>query len=200
MANKKLKCKHCCDYFPREGMIRAPAGNFHSAECVYTWSQEKQRKEREKAYKKLKRERHEAAKKKTRNRSWYYRNLQALINQYVVHVRDKDKPCYTCGSASAAQYHAGHRYHAGRGGADPRRFMLENLHKQCVHCNNYNGGRPVEYDAALASEYGQEFVEHLSCKVNFNPLKEQYPTFEDIEADIEKYRKLLRDNGLTPRA
>jgi hypothetical protein len=36
--------------------------------------------------------------------------------------------------------------------------------------------------------------------VNFKPLKEQYPTFEDIEADIEKYRKLLRDNGLTPRA
>ena len=130
---------------------------------------------------------------------WFIR-LQILVNQWVVHVRDKDKPCYTCGTSNPnIKYDCGHRHHAGRGGGDRRRFILENLHKQCsVQCNQHGGGMPVEYDIALNIEYGDGFADELKCVVNYPELKDQFPTWQDIEAEIIRYRKLLRAEGLTP--
>ncbi len=140
-------------------------------------------------------------KKELTTRSQWYSRLQALVNQFTTKVRDVNKGCYTCGKTNDVKYDAGHRYHAGRGGGDRRRFVLENLHKQCsVQCNQHGGGMPVEYDKALDVEYGEGFAEYLKCEANYPTLKEQFPTWQDIEAEIIRYRQLLRDNGIKPNA
>jgi hypothetical protein len=151
---------------------------------------------KEKAVKK----RHKAREKELLPITKWRSKLQTVVNQWVVHVRDKGKGCYTCGTEDPSiKYDAGHRHHAGRGGADNRRFLLSNIHKQCsVQCNQYGSGKPREYDKALDEEYGEGYADFLNCPVNFPSLKEQFPTWHDIEKEIDRYRFLLRENGIKP--
>ena len=62
----------------------------------------------------------------------------------------------------------------------------------------HGSGMPVEYDIQLDIEYGEGFADKLNCVANYPTLKEQFPTWQDIEAEIIRYRKLLRAEGLTP--
>ena len=134
-------------------------------------------------------------KKELLTRSQWYNLLKTQIHRWIVHVRDKDKGCYTCGKTDpSVKYDCGHRHHAGRGGGDRRRFIEENLHKQCsVNCNQHGSGMPVEYDKALDLEYGEGFAEKLSCVNNYPTLKELLPTHHDIELEIIRYKKKLKE-------
>ena len=197
MANSKRKCKNCGERVRDYIIVNNSAYcNFEAAVSYANKNKAIGKKIIQKAQKKkdLKRI------KELMTRPKWYMKLQALVNQWIVHVRDKDKPCYTCGTVNPnIKYDAGHRHHAGRGGGDRRRFLEENIHKQCsVVCNQHGGGMPVEYDAALNEEYGQGFSNKLSCVSNYPELKEQFPTWQDIEVQIKKYRSLLRAEGLTP--
>lgn len=136
--------------------------------------------------------------KELKTRSEWYNTLQALVNQYVAKVRDKNKPCCTCGTAKpGTKYDAGH--FIPRKEADPRRFELTNIHKQCsVICNQHGSGKRAEYRDFIREKYGQEHLDWLECEVNHKPLKEQFPHWSDIEVEIKRYRKLLRESGITP--
>ena len=199
MPNKR-RCRHCKEYFaPDAGMVINGGFYCSRAHAVeYSIRQMPQMKQKMQAERK---KQDRARKKALEPRSRKYAKLQRLVNQYVIHVRDKDKPCYTCGTTNPfIKYDAGHRYHAGRGGGDRRRFMLENIHKQCsVNCNQHGGGMPAEYDKALAKEYGQDFVAWLGNQSNHPTLKERFPTPQDIEEEIARYRKMLREHHLKPR-
>lgn len=210
MPVAKLKCKFCKEYEYREKIIKTPYGKFCSKDHAYSFSQDKLNNGKAKKLSKLKQM--QVKKEKTRKLKDRHRlkelksitkwrsNLQTLINQWIVHVRDKNKHCYTCRTKEHnIKYDAGHRYHAGRGGADRRRFVLENIHKQCsINCNKYGGGKPREYDIALDKEYGDGFADYLNCESNYPTLKEQFPLWQDIEKEILRYRSILRDSGINP--
>lgn len=193
------KCRSCREEFkPHSSTQRAC-----SISCAIAIAKADEKK----AFDRETRERKQAFDRETRRRkeqlltrNQLFSRLQKLVNQYVVHVRDKHEPCFTCGTQNPnIVYAAGHRYHAGRGGADRRRFVLENIHKQCnVVCNNHGSGIPAEYDRALAEKYGEDFPGYLSCESNYPTLKEQFPTKEDIKREIARYRKVLRENSLRP--
>lgn len=189
-------CKICRDKFEAKYFLQKAC---FKPVCLAEWSKIDRE---DKASKKVKTQR---KKDKTRLKelkppSEWFNKLRPLVHQWIVHVRDKDKPCYTCGTENPnIKYDAGHRHHAGRGGGDRRRFLPENIHKQCsMQCNQHGGGMPKEYDIALDAEYGPRFSDKLMCVANYPTLKEQFPTWQDIEAEILRYRKLLRDAGLTP--
>lgn len=133
-------------------------------------------------------------------RTYWYGRLQTVINQWVVHVRDKDKPCCTCGTLSQSiKYDAGHCFPVGRGGRDPRRFEPMNLHRQCsVQCNVHGSGMRHEYERFLIAEYGQDKFDWLRNESNFPLLKDRYPDIESIKGEIAKYREILRANGIRP--
>ena len=185
-----------------ENAIRAPVGKFCSNECRYIYAMDKNNQKRlqakgkaikQKAANKKSRE----DKKKSRTRSQWFSMLQFLVNQYVRDIRDKDKGCYTCGTNSPdIEYHAGHWVPQKR--SDSRRFVLKNIHKQCNKCNTYLGGMPLEYRQHMIADYGLGYVEWLKADKNHPDLKLQFPTWQDIEAEILKYRKLIREAGLTP--
>lgn len=170
-----------------------------SKDSMIKWAIANQAKGRNKI-KKVERKATRQRTKELMTRIQWFSKLQRLINQWVVHVRDKGKPCYTCGTSKPnIKYDCGHRWHAGRGGGDRRRFILENLHKQCsMQCNQFGGGMLREYDLALDIEYGEGFADKLACVANYPELKEQFPNWQDIEAEIIRYRAILRDNGIKP--
>ena len=110
--------------------------------------------------------------------------------------RDRNEPCCTCGTTNPnIKYDAGH-FHTKKARPDIR-FELKNIHKQCSqNCNVYGSGRRNEYEKFIAKKYGQNQVDKLA---RVGPsLKEQFPNWQDIEAEIVRYRKLLRSVGVKP--
>ena len=136
--------------------------------------------------------------KEAMTRTEWYDKLQKLVNQYVLHVRDKDKPCCTCGKSKASvKYDAGH--YRSRGACSELRFELNNIHKQCsVICNQVGSGMRAEYILFIKEEYGDQVLDWLDGP--HVSLKTVFPHWSDIEKEILKYRKLLRDNGVKPSA
>lgn len=140
---------------------------------------------------------HKKRKKETMKMSEWFDKLQKLVNQYVLHVLEKDAPCRTCGTTNNIKYDAGH--FRSRGSCPELRFELTNIHKQCsVQCNGFKSGARAEYNEFIISHYGKEHYDWLIGP--HKPLKEQFPHWSDVEKEIIRYRKLLRDNGLKPNA
>lgn len=126
---------------------------------------------------------------KNKSRSDWLDDLQKLVNQYVK-IRDKGKPCCTCGTTKDVQYCAGH--YLSRGARPELRFVLTNIHLQCnFHCNNHLSGNRAEYDKFIISTYGQD---HYNFLVGPYPsLKELFPHIDDIRSEMSRYRALIKD-------
>ena len=134
--------------------------------------------------------------KEVRPMSEWHDHLQSVVNQWVVHVRDKNKPCCTCGTENPnIVYAAGH--YRSRGSCPELRFELTNIHKQCnVQCNQIKSGARCEYRAFIAYNYGSDHLNWLDGP--HKPLKEQFENWQEVEQEIKHYRKLLREAGIKP--
>lgn len=209
MANRRKKCKRCGEYHDAESGVQLPAGFFCSKEHAIEHGIEASRKrserlraravraQAEEAKNAAKRDRERIAKrKKELNRSHHLDQLQKLVNQWVVHVRDKDKPCCTCGTTNPfIKYDAGH--YRSRGACPEARFILTNIHRQCsVRCNVHGSGMRSEYIDFIRAEYGREHLDWLDGP--HQSLKELLPDADAIDAEMARYRKMLRDAGLKP--
>lgn len=210
MANSKKKCKFCLQYIPFETGVKMPVGFFcnddHMFKFINKKRDEKIAKQKEKA-KKMNSDFAKVAvlpkakqKEYLMSRTDWYDKLQKLVNQYVVHVRDVGKPCCTCDTTKPnLKYDAGHCF--TRGARSELRYELTNLHIQCSNnCNLNNSGFQSKHKEFIASKYGAEHLAKLEDRTQWKSLKEQFPNTEDIKNEILRYRKILRDNGLTPRA
>lgn len=205
MANSQRKCKRCGEYKPASDGVRTPAGFFcchaHAVEFAIAKSQAAAKRKAAAARKAQEAERKMSAsanrkRKNELNRSAHLDKLQALINQWVVHVRDKNQPCCTCGTTNPnIKYDCGH--FLSRGARPELRFELTNMHRQCsTVCNVYGSGKRAEYTEFIRSKYGQE---HLDWMNGPHPLlKEQLPDADAIDAEIAKWRKKLREAGVRP--
>ena len=83
------------------------------------------------------------------------------------------------------------------------RFENTNIHKQCSQqCNVFGRGMPVEYDEFIIKKYGIGHYNWLNtkflCHKPHPTLKEQFPTWQDIEEEINKYAEILREHGIKP--
>jgi hypothetical protein len=205
----KSKCKFCSDRKETSKGIKTPAGFFCNVDHAFKYGNAKKeigrkkltsaKAKEKKLHEKKERQRIKGKLKELRPRKYWYDKLQSLINQYITKVRDVNETCCTCNTANLnSAYDAGHFF--TRGARSDLRFELTNIHKQCVNCNQYNGGKPKEYADFIVLKYGREHLEWLECEVNHKPLKEQFPHWTDIEKEIVRYRKMLRDNGINPAA
>ena len=178
------KCKGCGKKCERKGLI-AICGRDECFRIVAKMAQEKARKAKEKKFKARTRELREKAK----TRAEWFADLQKEVNAYV-RYRDKDEPCCTCGTRNDIKYDAGH--YRSRGACKELRFELTNIHKQCsVRCNQHGSGMRAEYRDFIIRKYG---ADHLAWLDGPHPsLKEQFPTIDDIRAEIARYRKLNRE-------
>ena len=81
------------------------------------------------------------------------RELQRTFNKYI-RLRDKGKPCISCGRPLREKYDAGHCFSVG---AYPNlRFNEDNVHGQCVSCNQHKHGNVTEYTINLPKRIGYE--------------------------------------------
>ena len=181
------KCKGCGKKCEPSGVV-----TLCSYECARIVAEKadkkvKQEKVRKaKAVKKAFKARTRELKEKAKTRAEWFADLQKEVNAYV-RYRDKDEPCCTCGTRNDIKYDAGH--YRSRGACKELRFELTNIHKQCaIQCNMYGSGMRAEYRDFIIRKYG---ADHLAWLDGPHPsLKEQFPTIDDIRAEIARYRKL----------
>tara|TARA_R110000772_G_scaffold106420_3_gene208370 strand:- start:5205 stop:5729 length:525 start_codon:yes stop_codon:yes gene_type:complete len=138
-------------------------------------------------------------KKELMSRGAWYQKLQQVKNKWITKVRDVDEFCCTCPTQNDVKYDAGH--YIAVGSNMDLRFEETNIHKQCsVQCNQFGRGMPVQYDEFIKQKYGVGHYSWLNtkflCHKPHPTLKELFPTWQDIELEIIRYRKLLKDAGV----
>jgi len=88
----------------------------------------------------------------------HLQDTQKVCNEYI-RLRDKGKPCISCGRHHLGQMQAGH--YRSVGAARHLRFNEDNIHLQCAPCNNHKSGNAIEYRINLVKRIGLERVEAL---------------------------------------
>lgn len=172
---KPKKCKVCKEKF--EPM--RPLQMVCSPKCGYEYA----KKQEEKKWKKRKGE----IKDSLKTKADYIKELQTVVNKYV-RLRDKDRGCISCGTPLKGKYDAGHFFSVGN--YPELRFQPDNIHAQCVHCNQYRGGNLHEYRENLLKRIGEDKFKELE---ELKGKARQYTIPELIELKEifkEKIRKL----------
>lgn len=85
---------------------------------------------------------------------------QRAVNRYVS-LRDREKPCISCGKPAAAGGVRNASHFKSVGSNSALRFHLWNIHTSCYRCNVELSGNLGEYYPRLAERIGIEKVEFL---------------------------------------
>ena len=107
------------------------------------------------------------------------KKAQDTFNKWI-RQRDAEKGCISCGSQID---HAGHYFSSGHYSA--LTFDEQNVHGQCLRCNNFLHGNLVFYRMGLVNRYGDEYVKGLESKSNQRVKKYDRVELEEI---IKKYK------------
>lgn len=115
------------------------------------------------------------------------KKAQTAFNTFI-RARDAGKLCISCGTPLNNEpntYDAGH--YRSVGSAPNMRFVEENCHGQCKHCNNYLAGNHVEYRKRLVERIGLQAVERIEADQTVRKY-----TREGLEEIAKHYRAEAR--------
>jgi hypothetical protein len=114
-----------------------------------------------KAKNKQEREQFKERKAKLKTNGERKATAQSALNRWVVHGRDKDQPCISCGKFHAGVNQGGH--YRSRGSAPHLALDPRNVHRQCAPCNVYLHGNLINFRIGLVNRYGLAYVEALEA-------------------------------------
>ena len=109
-----------------------------------------------------------------------FKKAQKVFNTYI-RQRDNDT-CISCGSKLVGKYDAGHFWSSG--GHKYLTFNEDNVHSQCVYCNQHKHGNLIEYRKNLINKIGKEKYLYLQSVKD----KVYKPTREELKEIIEIYK------------
>lgn len=179
---KEIKPKECVvcgeDFMPFKTTEKVC-----SLTCALAYAKSDVDKKNAKAWRKEKKIRKEGLK----THKDYLNDLQKVFNEFI-RVRDKGKPCVSCGCIVNGNGHASHFFSVG---SHPNvRFNEDNVHVSCVECNLHRHGNLAEYSLRLPRRIGQERFDMLVVKAKQSLLKLSIP---EIKEKIEYYRSKIRE-------
>ena len=181
-----MRCKICRTEFTRRSMTHKTCSTDCALAYVAVQNSKKLKKKQmaDRKETKLKLE-------KLKTRSQYLEDTQKACNG-LVRTRDlkAGHGCISCGSmTSYPRWQAGHLFSVG---AHPnRRFNLDNIHLQCVHCNMHLGGSALKFYAALVVRIGRERVEKLES--DNAPAKWTIPELIEMKKKFQQMKKELEN-------
>lgn len=115
----------------------------------------------------------------------YMKIAQQVFNNYI-RERDKYKPCISCGSISGKR-DAGHFFSVGN--YPSVRLHEDNVHSQCVHCNQFRGGNIHEYRFNIKKKIGEKRFEQLDEEAH----RSKKYTIPEIKQLIKHYKIKLNE-------
>jgi hypothetical protein len=170
---KLRKCKVCRQPFEKRSMSHIAC----SVECArIIVSQANEKVERKETA-----ERREAIKPRAK----WLAEAQAAFNGFI-RARDALLPCVSCGRFHLGAHDAGH--YRSVGAMPALRFHEDNVHRQCVPCNQHKAGNILEYRLGLIAKIGVERVTFLE-----GPHGAMKYTIEDAKAIKATYKAKLKE-------
>lgn len=156
--SKPSKCKVCGSEFTKT----RPLQKVCSPVCALELSRKLAAR---KAAKQVQQDRKETRQKldAMRTKPQLTRLAQVAFNAFI-RARDAGKPCISCDTILSNEpntFDAGH--YRSVGSAPHMRFVEDNVHGQCKHCNNYLAGNHVEYRKRLVERIGLQAVESIEA-------------------------------------
>lgn len=119
------------------------------------------------------------------------RKATEIFNEFI-RLRDSNNGMFTCISCRMIKdmgtMNAGHYMSAGNHGAT--RFHEDNVHGQCVKCNNFLSGHLEQYRKHLIDKIGLEKVEALELRARMVCKIDRYTLVEIIEKYTLKVAQL----------
>jgi len=106
------------------------------------------------------------------------------VFQKWIRMRDKDKPCISCGSVSSTVWDGGHYKKAEIYSGVI--FHENNVHLQCGKCNRFLGGNELNYRDGLIAKIGEQAVIELEKLADTTRMKRY--TNEEFEQIKLKYK------------
>lgn len=181
------KCKACKKHFEHFNSLAKAC----SVECAIKIAEsDRVKKEARQKSNEIKRVRLKLKALSANDRPKALREAQKVVNAYI-RLRDKDKPCISCGRHHQGQYHAGH--YRSVGSCPELRFNELNIHKQCMPCNSHLSGNLIEYRKRLIKKIGLDKVELIE-----NYQQDKKLTIDEIRAIESEFKlkiKELKANG-----
>lgn len=135
---------------------------------------------------KIKKEKVRKAKEELLTTSDYIKLAQQVFNKWI-RIRDKDQNCISCGSQLGRKYDAGHFWSAGS--HSNVRFNENNVHAQCVACNQHKHGNLIAYQKGLIAKIGEENYAELEYRAHITHFWDK----EELKELIKIYKKKIKD-------
>lgn len=179
---KLVKCKVCKCVYTKTRPLQAVCSPLCALEMARKVSDKAQAQEMAKERKET-RQKLDAMQTKPQ----LVKKAQTAFNAFI-RARDSGKPCISCGTPLSNEpntYDAGH--YRSVGSAPHMRFVEDNCHGQCKHCNNYLAGNHVAYRQGLIDRIGLPAVEQIEA----NQTLRKY-TREGLEEIAQHYREQAR--------
>ena len=110
---------------------------------------------------------------------------QTYFNSFIRN-RDRTKGCISCGSQLGQKFDAGHYY--SMGGHKAVTFNEDNVHGQCVYCNQYLHGNLLNYQIGIQKRIGAERLIELSEKAH----ETRKFTRDELKEIISIYKQKLK--------
>lgn len=110
---------------------------------------------------------------------------QTYFNSFIRN-RDRNKGCISCSSLLGQKFDAGHYYSSG--GHKVITFDEDNVHGQCVYCNQYLHGNLLNYQIGIQKRIGAEKLIELQSKAH----KEKKYSRQELKEIIEMYKKKIK--------
>jgi hypothetical protein len=178
-------CKVCSEFFgPSRPMqkVCSPSCAIKHARALAEKKQAKERAQERKAIK--------AKLQAMQTKPQLVKKAQAAFNAFI-RARDAGKPCISCGRPLGTEpntYDCGH--YRSVGSAPHMRFVEDNAHGQCKHCNNHLAGNHVEYRKGLIERVGARAVELIEADSTLRKY-----THEGLIEIARYYREQARKLG-----
>lgn len=118
----------------------------------------------------------------------WMKEAQKVFNQYI-RLRDKHKPCVSCESNLGAKYDAGHYFSSG--GHKAVTFDEDNVHGQCVACNQYKHGNLLNYQIGIEKRIGADRLLQLHEKAH----QVRKYSADELQEIIKTYKQKIKDAG-----
>jgi len=108
----------------------------------------------------------------------WLKEAQKVFNSYI-RARDKGKPCISCEGKLGSKFDAGHYFSSG--GHKAVTFDEDNVHGQCVACNQFKHGNLLNYQIGIEKRIGADKLIELHEKARqtrkYTPDELQYIIF-----------------------
>lgn len=180
---RKRKCAICREQFAPRSMTHKACGPDCAAELVIRQNAKiaRAKEKAERAETKAKLEKHKPL-------EYWLKKTEAVCNEYI-RARDPDI-CISCGVTQSSAFQAGHFISVGANRT--LRFHEDNIHKQCLQCNLFEGSNAIEYRKRLLVKIGPERLAWLEGW--HSPVKMTREAAQEIEAYYKAKLRALKAN------